>query len=168
MEFNDPNWWHRSSFWLEGPSTESRSIGADLSGGKETSTYLLVCEMRRQAGTRTGNWLTKQQAEALIQAPDIHTLKGKRDRAILALLIGTGLRRSEASALTFDHVQQREGRWAIVDLRGKGNRIRTVPMPSWTKAYLDVWATAAGLSTGYIFRPLNNRHELTRDRLLEQ
>src|SRR3954451_24562302 len=84
----------------------------------------------KQAGTRTGNWLTKQQAEALIQAPDTHTLKGKRDRAILALLIGTGLRRSEASALTFDHVQQREGRWAIVDLRGKGNRIRTVPMPS--------------------------------------
>jgi integrase len=48
------------------------------------------------------------------------------------------------------------------------NRIRTVPMPSWTKAFIDMWTQAAGLSTGCVFRPLNNRHQLTRDRLLEQ
>jgi integrase len=31
-----------------------------------------------------------------------------------------------------------------------------------------VWAEAAGLHTGHVFRPLNNRHEITRERLLEQ
>ena len=35
----------------------------------------------KQAGVRTGNWLTLQQAEALVNAPDTTRLKGKRDRA---------------------------------------------------------------------------------------
>src|SRR5215831_10885786 len=46
----------------------------------------------KQQGTRTGNWLTVEQAELLINAPDISRLKGKRDRALLAVLIGCGLR----------------------------------------------------------------------------
>src|SRR2546421_228131 len=45
----------------------------------------------KRQGVRTGNWLGKQDAEALLRAPDQATLKGKRDRAILAVLIGCGL-----------------------------------------------------------------------------
>lgn len=37
----------------------------------------------------------------------------------------------------------REGRWAIVDLRGKGGRIRTVAVPVWVKQGVDAWTTAA-------------------------
>src|SRR5262249_21481973 len=59
----------------------------------------------RQEGTRTGNWLQKQQAQQLLDAADINTLKGLRDRAILALLLGCGLRRAEAANLTFAHIQ---------------------------------------------------------------
>jgi site-specific recombinase XerD len=117
----------------------------------------------KQAGVRTGNWLTLLQAEALIDAPKIETLKGKRDRAILALLVGTGLRRTEISDLTFRHIQQRDGRWAIVDLKGKGERIRTVPMPSWAKVAVDAWTGAAGLSAGRVFRPVNKAQRLTRE-----
>ena len=84
------------------------------------------------------------------------------------MLIGCGLRRSEVSDLAFAHIQQRDGRWAIVDLHGKGNRLRTVPMPSWTKVAIDQWAVAAALTTGYVFRALNNRHELTGAALLPQ
>lgn len=122
----------------------------------------------RQQGTRTGNWLTVEQAERLIHAPDAAKLKGKRDRALLAVLIGCGLRRSEASSLTFEHIQQREGRWAIVDLRGKGNRVRTVPMPAWTKAKIDDWSAAAALTGGRVFRSMNNRGQIARDVLLPQ
>lgn len=106
----------------------------------------------KSAGVRTGNWLTRDQAQDLLNAPDVSTLKGLRDRAILAVLIGCGLRRSEAAALTFEHVAQREGRWVIVDLVGKGNRTRTVPMASWAKAALDEWTSAAAISEGRVFR----------------
>jgi site-specific recombinase XerD len=70
-------------------------------------------------GLRLGNWLTAKQAQALLNAPDTTTTKGLRDRAILAVLLGCGLRRSEVAALTFKHIQQRDGRWCTVDLVGK-------------------------------------------------
>jgi site-specific recombinase XerD len=122
----------------------------------------------KQHGTRTGNWLTVAQAELLISAPDTAKLKGMRDRALLAVLVGCGLRRSEVSALSFAHIQQRDGRWAIVDLHGKGNRLRTVPMPSWTRTAIDQWVAAAALTTGRVFRPMNNRHEIVGELLLPQ
>ena len=107
------------------------------------------------AGVRSGNWLTRDQAQALLNAADTSTLKGLRDRAILAVLLGCGLRRSEAAALTVDHVQQREGRWVVCDLVGKGNRTRTVPMPSWARASIDAWMQAAGISEGRLFRAIH-------------
>ena len=57
-------------------------------------------------GVRLGNWLSLRQAQALLNAPDIATLKGLRDRAIIAVLLGCGLRRSEVAALTMEHIQQ--------------------------------------------------------------
>jgi len=44
---------------------------------------------------RLGNWLTVEEVRTLWQLPNAHTLKGKRDRAILAVLLGCGLRRGE-------------------------------------------------------------------------
>lgn len=115
----------------------------------------------RTAGVRSGNWLTEKQAQALIQAPDIRTLKGLRDRAILAVMIGGGLRRSEVAALNFGHVQQRDGRWVIVDLIGKGNRTRTVPIPSWSKQAIDEWTQAGNFTDGRIFRSINRGDNIT-------
>lgn len=40
----------------------------------------------------------------------------------------------------------------IVDLVGKGNRVRTVPNPSWVKMAIDEWANAANIKTGRMFR----------------
>ncbi len=106
----------------------------------------------KQAGVRTGQWLTREQAENLIAAPNGATNKGKRDRALLAVLIGCGLRRREAAALMVDHIQVRDARWLIVDLIGKGGRVRSVPMPSWTKSAIDSWTDTAGITSGLIFR----------------
>ena len=80
----------------------------------------------KKLGVRLGNWLTAEQGATLWQAPDKERLKGKRDRALLSLLLACGLRRHEVAELTIDHFQQREGHWAIVDLSGKGGHVRTV------------------------------------------
>ncbi|MHC4621904.1 MAG: tyrosine-type recombinase/integrase [Planctomycetota bacterium] len=106
----------------------------------------------KKSGRRVGNWLTREQAQRLLDSPDTSTLKGLRDRAILAVMLGCGLRRSEVTSLTLDHIQEREGRWIICDLVGKRNRVRSVPMPTWAKGAIDVWAEAAGITEGYVFR----------------
>jgi site-specific recombinase XerD len=105
-------------------------------------------------GVRAGNWLTREQARELLLAPDTCTLKGKRDRAILAVLLGCGLRRSELVSLKVRQVEQRENRWVIVDFRGKGGRKRTVPVPAWVKSAIDVWTAAAEITEGRIFRSI--------------
>jgi site-specific recombinase XerD len=87
----------------------------------------------KQKGQRTGNWLTTEQAQLLLDAPDTSTLKGGRDVALLAVALGCGLRRSEIVSLTFEQIQTREGRWAIIDLNGKHQRIRSIAMPLWAK-----------------------------------
>jgi integrase len=50
----------------------------------------------KKLGVRLGNWLTAEEARRFWQSPAANTLKGKRDRAILAMLLGCGLRRSAA------------------------------------------------------------------------
>jgi integrase len=77
------------------------------------------------------------------------------------VLIGCGLRRKEATTLTIDHIQLREARWAIVDLMGKGGRIRTVPMPAWTKKAIDLWTTEANINSGLVFRAINKAGRVT-------
>ena len=106
----------------------------------------------KKLGIRLGNWLTVDEARALWQLPNTCTLKGIRDRAILAVLLGCGLRRSELIELNFDHLQRREDHWAIVDLVGKAGHVRTVPMPDWVKQTIDDWLNAAGIKQGKLFR----------------
>jgi integrase len=119
-------------------------------------------------GIRVGNWLSLRQAQALLSAPDIATLRGLRDRAILAVLLGCGLRRSEVAALMFTHLQQRDGRWCIVDLVGKHGRVRTAPMPTWVKVAIDAWATPADVTTGHVFRSVNRADRVVSDGLGEK
>lgn len=122
----------------------------------------------KSSGVRVGNWLSKEQAQVLINTPDITTLKGLRDRAILSVMLGGGLRRSEVANLTFGHIQQREGRWVIVDLVGKGNRVRTVPIPSWAKQAIDEWSRSANISDGRVFRSINKGDNLSGDSMTSQ
>ena len=119
-------------------------------------------------GVRVGNRLSLRQAQALLNAPDIATLKGLRDRAIIAVLLGCGLRRSEVAALPMEHIQQRDGRWCIVDLYGKHGRVRSVPMPVWVKVAIDAWCALANVTAGYAFWPVNRGDQTVGDHLSEK
>jgi site-specific recombinase XerD len=122
----------------------------------------------RSKGVRVGNWLSLRQAQTLLNTPDVSTKKGLRDRAMLAILLGCGLRRSEVASLTFKHVQQRDSRWCIVDLVGKHGRVRTIPMPNWVKVAIDSWTVAAGVVEGHVLRPVNRADQAQGERMSEK
>jgi integrase len=102
-----------------------------------------------------GNWLSAEQGKRLLRTVDVGSLRGKRDYATLAILLGCGLRRAELTALRVGDIQQREEHWVIADLVGKGGHIRTIPVPDWLKAGINAWTTTAGISTGTLFRSIN-------------
>jgi site-specific recombinase XerD len=134
----------------------------------ETASAIGRVKGAKRHGARTGNWLTRAQAEQMLALPDLATSKGKRDRVLLSLLIGCGLRREELALLTVEHIQLREARWVIVDLAGKGQRVRTVPMPAWTKHAIDQWLTAAGITGGRLLRAVNKGDRVTGEGMTAQ
>ena len=109
----------------------------------------------KRLGVRIGNWLTVEQGRTLLKDAFPNNLRGKRDRAMISILLGCGLRRAEAVGLTTKELQIRESHWGIADLIGKGKHIRTVPVPSWAKASIDEWITASGIADGKIFRRID-------------
>lgn len=87
--------------------------------------------------------LGDHQARALLDAPDPGTLKGKRDRAMLAVLLYHGLRREELCLLKVRDIHNRRG---VPHLRihGKGNKLRHVPLHSASAERLHTYLEAAG------------------------
>jgi integrase len=133
--------------------------------GREEAANLSDIPNARQKGTRLGNWLTREQAKELLAVPDRSTLKGKRDYVIIALLVGCALRRRELASLTIEDIQLREGRWVIIDLLGKGGRIRTVAVPIWVKQGIEAWLAAAKIDKGSLLRPLSKSGKIVGDEL---
>jgi len=81
--------------------------------------------------------LTEREVEALLDAPDVGSDIGLRDRAMLELLYGCGLRVSELVGLTVDQVRVQQG---VLRVWGKGNKERLLPLGElsieWVKRYL--------------------------------
>ena len=109
----------------------------------------------KKHGSRVGNWLTVEQGRALLSTFNRTSLRGRRDYAMVAVLLGCGLRRAELAAVQFQDVQQREDHWVFADLIGKGAHIRTVPIPDWVAEAVRVWLTEAGVTEGAVFRAIN-------------
>jgi integrase/recombinase XerD len=108
----------------------------------------------RRLGVRLGNWVGAEEAGRLLSTPYTGSLRGKRDRAMLAVLIGCALRRSELVALRLEDLQEREGRAVFADISGKGGRVRTVPVPEWVRDSVVAWTNAAKITSGRIFRAI--------------
>jgi len=117
----------------------------------------------RRLGVRVGNWLTAEQGKRLLHTTSSDTLRSKRNRAMLSVLIGCGLRRAELLGLTMNSIQLREEHWVIADLVGKGGHIRTVPIPFWVKKTVDFWTESAHITTGRVFRAINKAGRIWGD-----
>jgi len=103
--------------------------------------------------------ISDDQARRLLAAPPADTLKGKRDRAILAVFLYHGLRREELCGLAVGDLQQRRG---IIHLRvkGKGGRVRYVPAHHRAIALIDEYLESNGHRaelSGALFRPVRNQ-----------
>jgi len=109
----------------------------------------------RRLGVRIGNWLTAEEGRRLIGAFGVSTPKERRNRALIDVLIGCGLRRAEAADLKLGDIQLREGNWVIADLHGRGGHIRTVSMPGWVKNAIDEWTGPVGITSGPLIRAIN-------------
>jgi site-specific recombinase XerC len=109
----------------------------------------------RRIGVRLGNWLTAEQGRRPLECVTPSTPRELRDHAMVAMLIGCGLRRAELLALRVESIQQREEHWVIADLLGKAGHVRTVPIPVWVKVAVDAWTSAAAITNGPVFRAIN-------------
>ncbi len=137
-------------------------IAPDLAAG------ILKVKGAPRRGVRTGNWLEQPEARELLRAPTGPGPKAVRDRALLGLLIGCALRRAELVRITVSDIQQRAGRWVLPDLLGKGQRVRTVPIPAWVKLLLDQWLALAPVdSSGPLFRRVNKGGAVSTSGLTE-
>ena len=85
--------------------------------------------------------LSDDQAKRLLQAPKGDSLKAVRDRAILATYLFHALRRSEAAALTVGSIQERRG-VPHFRVRGKGSKIRFVPVHPAASSAIDAYSRA--------------------------
>jgi len=124
-------------------------LSADLAAG------IRRVKGAKRLGVPVGNWLTAERGKRLLLTAGSASLRGKRDYATLAILLGCGLRRAELTSLRVEDIQQREEHWVIADLVGKGGHIRTIPVPDWVKAGIDSWMQASGITTGTLLRSIN-------------
>jgi integrase len=93
----------------------------------------------------------------ICNAPDASTLKGKRDRALLATLASSGLRCEEAATLTMQQVTARNGGY-VVSVTGKGQaEPREAPLSVEAYTLIQAWLKARGDETGYIFTSFAGR-----------
>jgi site-specific recombinase XerD len=99
--------------------------------------------------------LTQQQARELMNSPDSTTLMGLRDRALICLMLCTGVREAELCALdVLDLHQRAEGALVLHVRHGKGRKERVIPYGSleWVLKIVYRWLTHAGIEHGAVFR----------------
>ena len=155
---------------LEGRSLAPATIRRKLAALSSLFEYLCECnavETNPVRGTKRPKVESQEgktpalgdhQARALLDAPDASTLKGKRDRALLSVLLFHGLRREELCLLKVEDLHSRRG-VAHLRIHGKGSKLRYVPLHPGTAGLIDEYLNAAGhggQGAEALFRPLRD------------
>lgn len=111
--------------------------------------------------------LKPYQVEALARSPGISSLRGRRDTALMTLMVCTGVRAVEAADLRVDDLRQRLGGELSLRVReGKGGKQRLIPYGplEWCLVYVDGWMQSAGIGSGPIFRGIRRGGKTVRDK----
>lgn len=100
--------------------------------------------------------LARDEIKALLDLPNEASIKGARDRAILAAMLGCGLSMYEIINLKVEHLGQN----GIVCIRGAGERARSVVMPEWVRRSVGAYLFASKIDSGILFRSLRRGNRL--------
>ena len=104
-------------------------------------------QVEASKGSKAHTWLTQSEVKRLLDTCDMSTVQGQRDRLILGMLVGAGLRREELAGLTFEDVilQPIAGKFrTVLNVSGKGAKDRIVPISDRLAAVLDAWRNVVG------------------------
>jgi site-specific recombinase XerD len=111
--------------------------------------------------------LSREEARKLLDAPPPDTLRGKRDRALLAVLLYTGARRSAVCNIKVGHLLHEMGIHYVL-LHEKGDRRIRAPLHPQASERILAWLEAAAIaaedSEAYLFRPFNKRGGTLQDK----
>lgn len=124
----------------------------------DTAYFATTMGRLRQEKPKPKRWDNKTLM-ALINAPDVATTKGARDRAIMAILFGCELTRGECVRLRYDQVDGDQ----LTDVIVKYGKVKTITLPSWGREALDWWLSESGITAGPLFRGLYRGHHLRED-----
>lgn len=114
-----------------------------------------VIKKQDVADEEKGTRLSESQARMLLQMPNVRTLRGLRDAALISLAICTGVREHELVAIEVDDLRQHyEGHIALRVREGKGAKQRLIVYGNlvWCLNYVDLWLQRAAISAGSVFR----------------
>ena len=93
---------------------------------------------RKTTGDKAHLWLSKLETQRLLAVPNADKLQGLRDKVCLALMVGAGLRRNEASIIEWSQFMRQGDRWVLA-VHGKGAKNRVVPIADKLAEMLQTW-----------------------------
>ncbi len=133
-----------------------------------TDNYQLIKHIKQMKGSRLakGRALSRNEIQLLFSSCNDQTIKGIRDSAILGVLLGCGLRRSEIVDCSIGNFNAEEGSLRVL---GKGNKERMCYLPKQSLSLLDLWlTTVSGDKDRALFTRIRRFDAVTDDKLTSQ
>lgn len=116
----------------------------------EAATAICTIKSVKAKGVRMGNWLSRVEVEKLLAAPDVRTVAGVRNAAMLRLMLSCGLRREDVAKLRGVDLAMVGGRWVLLNIVGKGRRVGTIPVAGWAADAVHKWWEVRGVWAGIV------------------
>lgn len=105
----------------------------------------------KQQGKKVGTWLSAEEAQTILRSLPTTTLENLRDRAVMAVFLGVGLRIDEVTHLKWENIDQLDGVWVFRNIQRKHHRIQTIRIPEWVVDVLNQYGDALPVKDEFVF-----------------